>query len=251
MIVWILRPIGDILVKNISTFLTIFIFVGFSNAGSAATYDFALQGNTVEAGYSLFNTKTNPDSIMGANPEVKITASNGGSGLANGVSSVAYGPQISGVAYYAYIDGEYREDGGLGVCPLTDGNCAGNPNDNQKPGEYIHMDFERELVVSSLSITGDHAPVIDNARFWFSLDEGANWDFIDFGINNPLIEVLLPGWVTDTLDYTIQDTVAGDGKEAYMYLSAMTLSEVPVPAAVWLFGTALFGFIAFARRTRV
>ena len=30
-----------------------------------------------------------------------------------------------------------------------------------------------------------------------------------------------------------------------------TVSAVPVPATVWLFGTALIGFIGFSRRTKV
>ena len=34
-------------------------------------------------------------------------------------------------------------------------------------------------------------------------------------------------------------------------LDNLTYSVVPVPAAVWLFGTALFGFIGFSRRTSV
>jgi hypothetical protein len=34
------------------------------------------------------------------------------------------------------------------------------------------------------------------------------------------------------------------------YLSAMEISEVPVPAAVWLFGTAMAAFLGFRRPSK-
>jgi len=44
-----------------------------------------------------------------------------------------------------------------------------------------------------------------------------------------------------------------DGTESYIAseLTLKSVSAVPVPAAVWLFGTALIGFIGFSRRTSV
>jgi hypothetical protein len=45
------------------------------------------------------------------------------------------------------------------------------------------------------------------------------------------------------------DTVALDNKDLSHF--AIYASPVPVPAAVWLFGTALIGFIGMSRRTKV
>jgi hypothetical protein len=43
-----------------------------------------------------------------------------------------------------------------------------------------------------------------------------------------------------------------DGKNTAEFLAAgLNISAVPVPAAFWLFGTALIGFIGMSRRTRV
>ncbi|MCP4768227.1 MAG: VPLPA-CTERM sorting domain-containing protein [Gammaproteobacteria bacterium] len=43
-----------------------------------------------------------------------------------------------------------------------------------------------------------------------------------------------------------------NGTNTPEYLSAeLTVSPVPVPAAVWLFGTALIGFVGMSRRTKV
>jgi hypothetical protein len=48
------------------------------------------------------------------------------------------------------------------------------------------------------------------------------------------------------LDYSI----IGEGGE--MYLSALaTDMVVPVPAAVWLFGTAMFGLIGLRRKSKM
>ena len=43
-----------------------------------------------------------------------------------------------------------------------------------------------------------------------------------------------------------------DGSNTPAYLTAeLNVSPVPVPAAIWLFGAALLGFIGMSRRTRV
>jgi len=47
------------------------------------------------------------------------------------------------------------------------------------------------------------------------------------------------------LDYYIS------GAGAEMYVTAMTVSAVPVPSALWLFATALIGFVGLGRRTSV
>ncbi|MCP4331578.1 MAG: VPLPA-CTERM sorting domain-containing protein [Gammaproteobacteria bacterium] len=39
----------------------------------------------------------------------------------------------------------------------------------------------------------------------------------------------------------------GDGK----IILSINVSAVPVPAAVWLFGTALIGFVGMSRRTSI
>ena len=129
----------------------------------------------------------------------------------------------------------------LGVCTTVTNSCGSD--DNQMPGEYIHMAFSYVVDVLSLDIIGDHVPVVDNAIFHYSLDQGLSWAQINFGAGNSLIETLVITGVNKTFDYHIQD--------GQMYLSAMTVSPVPVPAAVWLFGTALIGFVGFSRRTNL
>jgi len=73
-----------------------------------------------------------------------------------------------------------------------------------------------------------------------------------------MIYGLSGGWAPGSIwgGYERAFNAAGDKSEIYstLYLegvSAVPVIQNPVPAAVWLFGTALIGFIGFARRTSV
>jgi hypothetical protein len=52
------------------------------------------------------------------------------------------------------------------------------------------------------------------------------------------------------LEFDSKMTITGPASNTPEYLKA-TISTVPVPAAVWLFGTALIGFVGMSRRTAV
>lgn len=202
-------------------------FSTVSNAVSMA-YDFAAEGNVHEAGYTTFDTDMHGNNSPGHSPTdglpggLKITASDGAGGY-----------------YYPYMDGHWKADAGLGVCKSLTNSCGSD--DNQMSGEYIHMEFGYVVDVLSLDIIGDHVPVTDNAIFNYSLDKGSSWAQINFGTGNSLIETLMITGVDKTFDYHIQG--------GQMYLSAMTVSPVPIPTAFWLFGTALIGFVGLSRRT--
>ena len=68
-----------------------------------------------------------------------------------------------------------------------------------------------------------------------------------------LLQVLLPTLVDNPLyvrlDFTANYT--SSGRNTPEYLTAEVMQVVPIPAAIWLFGSALLGFIGFSRRTKV
>ncbi|MCG6889432.1 MAG: hypothetical protein LJE92_07585 [Gammaproteobacteria bacterium] len=240
--------------------LTVFL-LGLSTTGQAMTYDFAAEGNQHEAGYSEFNSGDHSAVLHGGTPDLPggltITASNGGFtdgvGMVNDFDGVAN--TVAYQAYHAYMDANSSsEDAGLGVCQQADGNCAGISDDNQTDGEFIHMVFDEVVNILSLDITGDHTVVDDKAEFWYSLDGGVEWHSQDLtgqhiGANIGGIADLSIGLLFNkTLDYTIMHGLNQPG--AQMYLSSMTVSAVPVPAAVWLFGTALISMVGFGKRSR-
>jgi hypothetical protein len=245
------------------------LLLGLSTSGQAMTYDFAAEGNLHEAGYSTFNSADHSAINHGGAPDMpgglSITASNGGLtgdvGLTNNINGDAN--TLDYVGYYAYMDAKSNnpagvpEDGGLGVCKEATGNCAGIADDNQTDGEFIHMVFDEVVNILSLNITGDHTAVNDGAELWYSLDGGSMWYETDIGgfHGMDLITATLTGsmdpdnWITKTLDYTIVHGL--QQPDAQMYLSSITVvSAVPLPAAVWLFGTALIGVVGFGKRRR-
>ena len=253
------------------------LLLGFSTASNAVStvYDFAAEGNVKEAGYLTFdsgdhNSITSATHLNALLPYempggLSITASNG-SGLSGGSAVLPLSVETDGTIttgsllagppdtpqHYVYLDRNTNSDkskkGGLGVCKETNGACGGNPDDNHMQGEFIHMVFDEIVEILSLDINGDHEAVVPGAKLLYSLDGGDNWDWTsigglvgdDDGIDNLTVNWLLSN---KTLDYTITPDTG------QMYLSAMTVSPVPVPAAFWLFGTALIGFVGLSRRT--
>ena len=215
------------------TSLIALAFLGFASSGGAVTFNFAEEGNLHEAGYDIFDSDDHttgspaPHNLIGLPGGLSITASNGFGlmGTPTGLTAPS-----ANLPYFAYMDGNWNEDAGLGVCRSNTNSCGSD--DNQMQGEYIHMAFDYAVDTLTLAITGDHVAVVDNAMFWYSLNQGINWLSFDFGTANPLVRMLLINANgSSTFDYTIQDSPT---QEAQMYLSAMTVSAVPVPAAVWL-----------------
>ena len=227
--------------KRLALFLPL-VLSGFATSVQAATvYDFAAQGNHVENAYAAFDTNplVNADSIQ---PDgIVISASNGG-----GLPSVPGFVTASSSPAYAYMDGHWKQDAGLGVCQSLTNSCGSD--DNQMQGEFIHMVFDTLVEILALDITGNHEAVSQGTELWYSLDGGTSWAMEDIGgqVIGPALDLNV-SWFTNTLDYTIK---AGPGG-GEMYLAGMTVNPVPVPAAFWLFGSALFGFIAVSRRTKV
>jgi hypothetical protein len=234
------------------------LLLGFSTASNAVStirYDFAAEGNfnsrAGEKGYASFDTGA--DSLSGMPGGLTITASDGSGAISLAKDSNGddiLGPQDPDFVYEAYIDGNtgaLSSNAGLGVCHLKN-SCWGNSDDNHMQGEYIHMVFDSVVEILSLDITGDHAMVQSGAQLLYSLDGGANWLEQAIGglrTDGDTTDNLTVNWLlgNKTLDYTITPDTG------QMYLSAMTVSPVPVPAAFWLFGTALIGFVGLSRRT--
>ncbi|MBL4762184.1 MAG: hypothetical protein JKY93_05745 [Gammaproteobacteria bacterium] len=57
-------------------------------------------------------------------------------------------------------------------------------------------------------------------------------------------------WVQLGFGSDYRDGIYGGNTPEYL-MAALTVSPIPVPAAFWLFGSALIGFIGFSRRTNI
>lgn len=102
-----------------------------------------------------------------------------------------------------------------------------------------------------------NASAADTNGFWIQLGFGSFYDIPQCGDET----ASLGGTLYASYTSDAYGGAGGGGGGSYRckepwntpeYLTAaLTVSPVPVPAAVWLFGTALIGFIGMARRTRV
>ena len=99
---------------------------------------------------------------------------------------------------------------------------------------------------SSSAFTFDNPTFIDFSSFWDGSIDG-------------LVRVSITGsgsvtFDTDTIEASVGQGVNSSGVSGNLNfnptINSITVSSVPVPAAVWLFGSGLLGFIGIARRKK-
>jgi len=155
---------------------------------------------------------------------------------------------------FAYLDKKNSKGvAGLGVCKDIDGNnqCTPASDDNVTNHEYLEFMFDQDVRVDRIWFNNNHDNGINE-----DLGEGPGDDRVDIGINMNLTDyALLEGYAGDANFIGSFLVKKGDKLNvAYFneqfYISAMEVSAVPVPAAVWLFGTAIAGLIGFQRRRK-
>ena len=167
-----------------------------------------------------------------------------------------YGLEITGHAtndddnaQFAYLD---WGNAGLGVCkdatPPSGANpgsstnsCNPSSDDNVTVGEYLEFTFDQDVVVENLWFNNNHdggfgmGDMVTINGMAYDVSTG----YAD-GVNGIGSFSLLTGQVL-RIDYNNEE----------FYVSGMAVSAVPVPAALWLFGTALVGFIGLGRRRSI
>ena len=211
--------------------LVILIFGAFAVATSAqaAFYDFVAEGDANERGWASFDTGT--DSSTGMPDGITITGT------------------VDGADAFAYFD---RGNAGLGVCKTidTDNQCAPSSDDNIDTllgTDVLKLDFngDSDWKITELAFTGlvdgNHGDVVGTNLVDYQLDSGG-WMSSSFA---DLSMAVLFGNILELRVHA--DDLDGEGQEFYL----ASLTAVPVPAAVWLFGTALIGFVGMSRRVKV
>jgi hypothetical protein len=108
-------------------------------------------------------------------------------------------------------------------------------------GEYLEFVFTQDVVVENLWFNNNHDGGFA-APDAVSINGGSYAVATGYagGVNGIGAFSLLAG---DILK------IAYDNEE--FYVSGIEVSAVPVPAAVWLFGSALLGFVGLSRRTNI
>ncbi len=128
-------------------------------------------------------------------------------------------------------------------------------NKNYWTFEGIDLDVYTGLEITSATLTVNTSGNGINDYLWFKSNN--NWykgpsltgGEQTFGINSNLFDEIIKGW-------TFKAWFGLDTEEIFSAQLNVTgkycppVSEVPVPAAVWLFGSALVGFTGFRRRLK-
>jgi len=104
----------------------------------------------------------------------------------------------------------------------------------------------------------------DSDAYWSDLgggiytgefDSGASHYLVKIGEGNVSYDTFLYENLEDlhlaTLDLGWLKDFSGFTKTNFDIYRISHISAVPIPAAIWLFGTALIGFISFSRRTKI
>ena len=208
--------------KKVKLLLMSFLLLPFTV--QAGFYDFTAEGNRDEQGYLSFTT-----GVTNGNP------------MPTGLTITA--TDDSGRALYAYMDGDYPDangPGGLGVCKVVDGAngdiCDPAGDDNQMgANEIIEMNSVEKI--TGFTIIGDHVPIVAGATLQYISDAGT---LQEIDVSGAFQRFILLDVASNFLTYRILD--------GSMYVTSVT--TVPVPAAAWLFGTALLGLFGFRRKSK-
>ena len=97
--------------------------------------------------------------------------------------------------------------------------------------------FSWHLDLAALNILNNPGGLNDSVSnlggFWIQLGFGSQYE-----------------WTEDKNGHLIGDPRTGTNTSEFL-TAELTVSPVPVPAAFWLFGTALIGFVGMSRRTKI
>jgi len=216
--------------KNLYKTLLAVTAFGFTSIASAAVFDFGAIANGNEYG---------AESISFTDNGVTVTAT-GWAGL---------NPTGTTPDYFAYLD---SGNAGLGVCQNLNGDqCAPTSDDNVTYTETLRLVFDHEVTIDGIIfVNGDH-----------NTDFAGNFILTVDGISDTYAltnDFALPDLFGTVFEFYNPNS-GGDSNVSnnqQFYINELTtgtrgLDEppaVPIPAAVWLFGSGLLGLVAVARR---
>ncbi len=150
----------------------------------------------------------------------------------------------SGVDSNVYMDGAYhRITGGMGVCTKLDEDteCKVSSDDNVSDEERLVWNFGQSIASVILEMGDDQHYDFGMSDFLYRY---GSTDWMTATTNNlGVVELALDG-----TSGMIEFMTSTPDKASNFYIRNAYISSVPVPAAVWLFGSGLIGLVGIARR---
>ncbi len=233
--------------KKVIYFLALLGFA--STPVYAATFNFGDYADGINSNGSTFSNslgnsglgESGYSSYSVTNAGVTVTAT--GSYDDNGTTRDAF----------AYMDGKWRNRAGLGVCKgLAGTQCSPSSDDNITYNETLKLVFDTTVSLDSVRfVDGEHFTNF-NGNFNLRINEDNSLLYTLSLAEFPL----LSGFVGDTFEFISLASLTSNYSEEF-YINTLNVttvpgnvSTVPVPAAAWLFGSALLGMFGFSRRKK-
>ena len=176
--------------------------------------------------------------------------------FAGSVDGIGFMLTSSGINRTEVYDGSSTnpgcQAGGVGG-QLTCGNDGiGIGNDEITTGQTLNLIFNTAVRITSIEFL-DLYEGVRAEEATVSIDGGISRSVIatgssgDGGYAN--LDFLALVGADQNIEFTARNLYGDDGNNDYA-LAAITVSAVPVPAAIWLFGTGLIGLIGFSKRRK-
>ncbi len=130
----------------------------------------------------------------------------------------------------------------MGVCKVLSGStnqCNPGGDDNVTLGEKLILDFGQQVAISEIIMSNGVHELDFTGQFSLTIDG------VDMG-QPDLASVFTTVLIGQRFELWNNNTTEVASKE--FYIGSMTVSAVPIPAAVWLFGSALMGLVGVSRR---
>jgi len=226
----------------------------FAAGANAATLNFTVptSGFTVQQ-YQNVSGSDASGAITGAVPGGTLTGEAGFQNILINADAENLNIFINngGGAGKVYFDADSGgKPGGLGSCRTLDASaqCVPNSDDNLTifEDEQIRMDFSLDQGGFTAATFGDFTFRDDNHNLingTVSVDSESGYSIVS--VINGIADFSAIGPST----YLIFNADGGAGSTSNYYISEANISAVPVPAAVWLFGSAL-GALGWVRRRK-
>lgn len=230
----------EMLINSVAKGIIVTVTLTTSAIASATTFDFAAIANG-DSSYGFTGGEFGASSITFSKEGLSVDA----------MGSDA----VTGAEYNAYLDSNWFHDGaggggGLGVCKVLDsGNqCTPGFDDNVTINENLMLDFGSKVTISeTIFRNGEHNTTFAiDAVFDLVIDRGLATEFID---TYSLVNIFTMDLTGTTFEFLDLNTTTTD--DYRFYISAIEVTAVPVPAAVWLFASGLLGLVGIARRRHI
>ena len=136
-------------------------------------------------------------------------------------------------------------------CYSADGLTSTAGDDNMQENEVLGFVFDSAKTISNVGIWGKHAPVPDGTKVLIWTDTGG-FDLLDvvadkitlgFELTKMAIFGSMSDWYKGFMEKHFD---IGTTNTDALYVAG--INEVPIPAAIWLFGSALLGLTGLRRR---